>query len=308
VHALIGSYYDLFGWGGRGFFPNTAALVAPPGLVYRSRPQVRLSVLLRFPLVDFELALAAVEPPAGDVNGAEAQAGIRLTFNGWRGASAQLGGPPEAAPLQIGISRLARTYWVNRPTAISEAAIETKAGGLALAFFVPIFPARGSNLAHCASLTLELTGGSGIADMYPYLTGGSFLPVFPNPMSSLPPPVYVATFPQGTVTFDANGNVHTIDWASLALGLQYHLPFARGRRAWVSALYTRMVSDNLLELTPPSGRPGVFTRSSYYDISAFVAATRSLQIAASHQVTWQTFGDGTEASNRREQIALSYFF
>lgn len=315
VHLLVGKYHDLFGWGGRGFFPSTAALVAPPGVAYRQRAQVRLSLLLRFAPVDFEAAAAVFEPVQTDGDGGEAQAGLRFAINGWRGASAQGGGPPEAAPMQIGLSGLGRTFRVNEFRSEPEKKISITGHGAALDLFLPIVPARGSNLANAVSVTAQLTKGSGIADLYPALTGGAKFLMLPNPNPQAAALPYSQNVRDGLVAFDRNLELQTITWSTVALGLQYHLPFSRGRRVWLSALYTRTHSENLKALTPSPSWVVIFPGAAYYDINAFVRVTRGLQLALSHQVTRQTFGDvsgpslvSASASNRRQQLTLTYFF
>ena len=56
VDVLVGRYYSLFGWGGKGLLPNTAAFMGTAGQVYDLETQVRLSHIFRFEFVDFEIA------------------------------------------------------------------------------------------------------------------------------------------------------------------------------------------------------------------------------------------------------------
>jgi hypothetical protein len=95
---------------------------------------------------------------------------------------------------------------------------------------------------------------------------------------------------------------------SAVAGLQYHLPFDDGRRVWVSALGSLTRSDNAVEVISIQSIPFVWNRAWYYDLNVFVAMTRALQLAASYQLTHQTFGDGVSASNARAQLAATYFF
>jgi len=309
IHVLVGRYYDLFGWGGRGFLPNTAAFEAPPGQLYRDRGQLRVSLLLRWRPVDLEIAIAGVSPLQSSSSSAEGQFGVRLTANGWRGASAQGGGPAEAAPLQIGLSTVGRAFSVPTFMATPQGAqIAARAHGVALDLFLPIIPARGSSLANALSLTAEVTKGTGICDLYPALTGGVRFPALPNPANVQPAPVYPQATPNGVGSFDVESNFRTVDWSTVVFGLQYHLPFARGRRVWLSTVYTSLHADNARSLTPFTVWAGVWSSSSYYDVNAFVALTRALQVDLSTQVTRQTFLFGGQTSNRRAQIDVSYFF
>jgi hypothetical protein len=308
IDVLVGRYHDLFGWGGKGFFPNTVATLGVPGEVFRQRGQVRLSHVFRWRPVDFEIALAGVAPVQNVARAAEGQLGLRLAVNGWVGAGAQAAGPAEARPLQVGISSVARRLEINPFSAMPGSPIETSGGGLALDAFVPIIPAHGDDLGNGLSLNVELTGGSGIADLYPGLTGGATLPALPNPAQVLPAPVIYASLPASIATFDANGDPHTINWRSLVLGVQYHLPVSNGRRVWVSATWSRTTSNNLASLTPPLVRGFVWTDARYADANVFVAIWRGLQAALSVQVTRQTLDNGVTAENRRGQVAVSYYF
>ena len=74
----------------------------------------------------------------------------------------------------------------------------------------------------------------------------------------MPPPLYRPNIDSGIVTFDADGNLKTIDWRALVVGFQYYLPVADGR-VWVSANYSQLKSNNIVALTPENSRGGVFT-------------------------------------------------
>jgi len=105
--------------------------------------------------------------------------------------------------------------------------------GFAANAFVPII--RGYSVMdrrNALSLNAELTTGTGISDLYTGLTGGALFPTLPNPSGMMPPPLYRPNIDSGIVTFDADGNLKTIDWRALVVGLQYYLPGAGGR-VWV---------------------------------------------------------------------------
>jgi hypothetical protein len=310
VDVLLGRYYGLFGWGGKGFLPNTAAFMGVPGLLYHLEPQLRVSHIFRFAPVDFEIAIAFGETPQRDPATGEGTLALRLSVNQWRGASAQGGGPPVAAPLQIGISGVRRLFDVPPFHSIpSDVRIALGGQGLAIQAFVPIVPSHGDDLGNSLSATVQLTSGSGLSDMYTGLTGGVDFPLLPNP-AMLPPVPYPANIAPGIISFDALGTPHSIEWRTLVLGAQYHLPVALGRRVWVSALYSRTTSDNAKALSPFPEWGRVWTSARYYDANAFVAVTRALQVALSWQLTRQQYAAPfvNMASNVRGQLAATYFF
>jgi hypothetical protein len=305
LDVLVGRYYGLFGWGGKGFFPNTAAFLGVPGQIYHLEQQIRLSHIFRFDPVDFEIAAAS--GASVQAGAREAHLGARLAVNHWRGASAQGGGPADASPLQVGVSAVSRDLEVNGFTAVGST-YKLNSSGVSVNAFLPIYPAHGADLSNAFSLTFEWSRTRGLPDMYPGLTGGVLYPALPNPKNVLPPPVYMASLPPGIATFDSQGNVHLLEWQGLLVGFQYHPPIAWGRRAWISANGSLTWSDNALELTPVQGQPFVWAHGRYADVNLFVAPWRGLQLAASFQATRQTLGDGVVTRNARTQLAATYFF
>lgn len=305
VDVLVGRTYGLFGWGGKGFAPTTAAYRSVSGQIYELTPQVRVSHILRTAPVNVEVAAAAVAPPAGN-SSVEWQLGLRLAFKRWRGAAAQGVGPAEIAPVQIALSALGRRlqtgYWDG--TLPSERQAPLFGHGLALDLLVPIVPSLRHGLRNALTLTFEASVGSGIADLYPGLDGG-FSPGIPIDGETS---FHFASNPEGTVGNDASGVSSTIDWCALVLGAHYHLPIGNGDRLWISAVHSRLASSNVRVLTPVLGLGGIWTHGSYTDATLFGRIVDSLHASVALQVTKQEFADRTEARNRRTQVALYYFF
>ena len=317
VDALIGQYHDLFGWGGGGFYQNSVAFLGVAGEIYHRNPQIRLSKTFSSAPVDVELAVAAVRPVERDSEAPDGQAGIKLTVNGWKGATAQGFNQPIVVPLALGVSAVGRRFAVAEFITNPGDAKVTTGWGVAVNAFLPVVPVRNAaNRGNALSLTGELSTGSGIADLYTGLTGGALFPLLPDPSGNLvPPPVYRPDIDSGIVTYDANGNLKSIDWRSLVLGLQYYLPVARGR-IWISGTVSRLESANILSLTPEASRGGIFIRQDYVDGNLFAGLTPQLQVGLSYQLTQQTFGDrpfgNTEphpvARNQRAEIGFRLFF
>jgi hypothetical protein len=308
VDVLVGRYYGLYGWGGKGFLPNTAAVLAPPGKLYHLEGQIRVSHIFRWRPIDFEIAGAVAESPQTNPQSAELHFASRLSVNLWRGASAQGAGPPVAAPLQVGSSVVRRSFSV--PAFTASAANPNDAVGYAFAIdlFAPLIPAHGDDLGNSLSFTLERSQGKGFADWYPGLTGGVSFPALPNPAMTLPVPVYMANLPQGLATYDASGVLHLIEWDALTFGAQYHPPFARGHRVWLSGLLSFTHSDNAAALAPQQAEYTVWGKGWYWDASVFVAIMSPLQLAASYQTTHQTMADGVETENDRVQVSAAFYF
>jgi hypothetical protein len=311
VDVLVGRSYGLFGWGGKGFAPTTAAYNGVFGQIFDRPSQVRLSHIFRSYLFDFEVAAAAVAAPAGVV-GPQGEMGLRLAFNRWRGAAAQGVGPAEVAPVQVALSALGRrlegAYASDDP---ANRLPSLRAGGVALDLLVPIIPARGLSLRNALTLTLEVSRGSGIADLYPGLTGGYIAPIVRVDPSQPPvggEPVWVSTFPLGTAGLDGNATQHTIDWRALVIGLHYHLPIGGGDRIWISAVHSRLRSDNILDMTPRTLWGAIWTNGHYYDATLFGRIWRGLHASIAQQYTKQWSSVRREASNIRTLVSLYYLF
>ena len=204
---------------------------------------------------------------------------MKLAWNGWRGAGAQGFGRPELRPLAIGVSGLARRFAVAEFLTNPGDPKIAYGWGLAVNAFVPVIGARSAtDRGNALSLTGEFTTGTGTSDLYTGLTGGALFPLLPDPSGNItPPPLYRPNIDSGIVTYDANGNLKTIDWRAFVIGLQYYLPIGGGR-VWVAATYSRLESANILALTPEASRGGVFIKQQYFDGSLFVTLTPAVQL------------------------------
>jgi hypothetical protein len=182
--------------------------------------------------------------------------------------------------------------------------------GVAVNAFVPIIPASDpDDRGNALSVTAEYSNGTGLADMYTFMSAGALFPTLPNPTGEPFPttPYYVPNIDSGSVTFDDSRELRTIDWQGFVLGAQYYLPIAGGK-VWVAGAYSQAKSANIVELTPIPSRAEVFEKAEYMDASAFMAITRHLQLGLGFQTVRQTFGDGATARNNRIEGALHLFF
>jgi hypothetical protein len=266
LDVLAGQTHDLFAWGGYGFYPNTVGFLGLPGEIYHRDPQLRLSKKVSSEGMDLEIAAAVVRPAQRDGELPDLQGGARITYNGWQGGAAQGASPSRLQPAAIGVSGIYRHFRVPAFTASVANPNETYGWGAAANIFLPIIPSfRPDDVGNTLSATAEASMGTGIANLYTGLTGGVLFPVLPNPAMTLPVPIYLPNIDQGLVTYDAAGKLRTVNWRALVVGLQYRAPFDRGRRLGLSAVASRLESNNVVKLTPIQGRPAVFSKAEYVD-------------------------------------------
>jgi hypothetical protein len=336
LDVIAGQYYDIFGWNGS-FYPATVAYLGVPAEIYHRNPQLRIEKKIHLGELEIHVAVAAVRPGQRDSGLPEGQGGLKLSYNGWSGASTPGFGRPSLSPLSIGVSGLYRAF--ETPVFRSEpgsASVKAFGYGAAVSALIPVIPTktvkdRGNSL----TLTGEYSIGTGIADMYTFMDGGSRFPLLPDPRNVPPAIQWPANVDPGLVTFDRNLDLKTINWQAFVAGLQYYLPIAKGG-VMVSGLYSRVWSDNIKELTPSPSWGGIFTKMEYFDANLSIDITPAVVLGLSFQSVKQTFGDvspdtpifgqittqmtavpltipGTggvaaHARNDRGQVSMSFFF
>jgi len=313
LELLAGQYHDLFAWGGSGFYPNSVAFLGIAGQVYHRNPQIRATWSIPLCCVTLHIAAAAVRPVQRDSEVPDVHAGLKLNIDGWRGISAQGFGQPDSQPLAIGVSGIWRRFAVAEFLPVPGEPKIAFGYGLAANAFVPIIrPRTRIDRRNALAVNAEVTIGTGLGDLYTGLTGGALFPTLPNPGGLMPAPIYRQNIESGIVTFDADGNLKTINWRALVVGLQYYLPFADGR-IWVSGNYSQLKSTNIVSLTPENSRGGVFYWQDYFDANAYAAVTPAVQLGISYQYTHQVFGDRPfgahpESHNHRGELGFRFFF
>ncbi|HVY27550.1 MAG TPA: hypothetical protein VHB79_13420 [Polyangiaceae bacterium] len=314
VDVLAGQYHDLFGWGGKGFYPSTLAFLGITGQIYHRQAQLRISKTFASSALDFEIAAAAARGVQRASGLPDGEAGLRVAINGWKGIGQQAYGQPGLSPLQIGLSGIGRRFEVAQFVEFPGGSNMVNGYGVAANVFLPVVPARSvSNRSNALSITGEFSTGSGISDMYNSdLTGGVLFPTLPNPEGrgvdpAKPPPVYSPNIDSGIVTYDGNGKVQPVKWQAFVVGLQYYLPVLDGR-IWLSGNFSQLKSSNAVKLTPIAGRSAVYKQARYVDGNLFVALTSTLQVGYSFQMVEQTFGDDVKARNYRNEGAIHFFF
>jgi hypothetical protein len=322
VDIIAGQYHDLFGWGGKGFYPSTLAFLGITGEIYHRQPQIRLSKTYTGQSVEFEMAGAALRPVQKNGGYPDVEAGLRLAFNNWTGARQQAYGQPGIGAMALGVSAIGRHFEVAQFVETPGATVSGTGYGIAGNVFIPVIPARTpKERGNSLSLTGEYSRGTGIADMYSDLTGGLLFPALPNSMDRTdptnPPPVYTPNIDSGIVTFDGDRRLRTANWEGFVANLQYYLPIDNGR-VWVSGTHSEVWSSNIKDITPLAGWGGIYTHAWYYDASLFVAITEQIQVGVSIQRVSQIFGNGNTGSalginnidawNWRTEFGMNMFF
>ncbi|HVU50163.1 MAG TPA: hypothetical protein VHL80_05735 [Polyangia bacterium] len=321
VDFIAGQYHDLFGWGGKGFYPSTLAFLGITGEIYHRKPQVRLSKTVGSD-VELEVAVAALAPVQKSGGYPDVEAGIRLGVNKWTGARQQAYGQPGIGALGIGVSGIGRHFEVANFIENPSTTVPGTGWGVAGNVFIPVIPATSAkDRGNALSLTGEYSIGTGISDMYSDLTGGLLFPALGNPMDRMdptnPPPVYTPNIDSGIVTFDGDRRLRTANWQGFVANLQYYLPIAGGK-VWIAATHSEIKSTNIQSITPMAGWGGIYTHSWYNDGTLFVAITDQIQVGVAFQRTHQWLGPefnpatgllrSVPATNYRSELGMHMFF
>jgi hypothetical protein len=123
---------------------------------------------------------------------------------------------------------------------------------------------------------------------------------------------YTPNVDPGLVAFDSSGFLHTINWQTLLVGVQYYLP--PSGRVFITGNYSRAKSNNIASLFHPgsSRQPwvnslGVFDAAWYADGNLFIDITPSVRVGLSFQRVTQALADGTSVHNDRFEATFLYF-
>jgi hypothetical protein len=311
VDVVAGQTYYLFGWQSY-FFPCSLEFLPLPNEAFGRTTQVRLSHTFASDAVNVDVAVAALRPAQRDSEIPDGNAGLRLSLNHWKGISTPGNGGTAAFPAAIGVSGTVRSFKVDAfqppPT---QASNHATGWGLSVDALIPIIAASdSSDRGNRLTLTGSFVVGTGIADLI-NAGGGASFPTLPNPAMISPPPTYTPDIDNGLVTFDNAGLLHTIDWQTFMVGLQYYLPPTG--RVIVSANYTQAYSQNMAALFPLGGAEiMIFSRVAkllrYADANVFFDVTPAVRVGASFQYSTTEYVDGATPRNLRWMGQALYFF
>jgi hypothetical protein len=330
VDLLAGQTYYLLGWQNY-FFGASCGFLGLPNELFNRTAQIRLSHTFASNPLNLEVAAGAFRPAQRDSAVPDGQVGARIAINHWKGISTPGSGGTGALPASIGVSGLVRSFKVDPYAPLPAPPIPLMGWAVAVDVLLPIIPAKdGTDRGNALTLTGEFATGTGDADQYTGMTAGATMPnVYPLPVDT-PVNAAGAAVPQtpgsapivglpytpnvdpGLVAFDSNGFLHTINWQTLLIGLQYYLP-PRGR-LFVSGNYSRGNSNNIASLYHPNSprQPwvnalGVFQSSQYVDGNLFLDITPAIRAGLSYQRVKQELTDGTSALNNRFEVTFLYF-
>jgi hypothetical protein len=331
VDVLAGQAYHLLGWQNY-FFGASCGFLGLPNELFNRTVQLRVSHTFASDPVNLDFAVAALRPAQRDSALPDGEGGLRLAINHWKGISTPGSGGTTALPAAIGVSGLARSFRVDPYAPLPAPPIHLVGWAVAIDALIPIFPARdGTDRGNALTFTGEVVRGTGDADQYTSMTAGATMPnVYPlnvdtpinaagaaQPQAAGAAPLvgspYTPDVDPGMVAFDTNGILHTINWQSLIVGLQYYLPPTG--RVFITGNYSRGKSNNIASLYHPYSTTepwinaaGVFQSSWYVDGNIFFDVTPAARVGLSFQRVTQTMADGTVGYNNRYETTWLYFF
>ena len=287
VDILAGQTFDVFGW--QNNYLSTSLLGIPNQTSSRNA-QFRLSKSIGAggPVV-VDVAFAAARPAQRDSRVPDLEGGIRLSVPGWKGITTPGSAVTIAAPLSIGVSGIARQFYVNAFTPPpAQRSNSTVGWGVSGDIFLPIIPAKhAGDRSNRLTLIGSFVWGTGIADLI-VSGGGARFPNLPNPAQQSPPPHYTPNIDNGLVTFDVRGVLHTIDWWSAKGAFQYYLPGSG--RIFLAGTFTYAHSRNISKLFPTGGTEiellgSVADKSLAGDVTLMFDVTPAIRFGLAGQYT-----------------------
>lgn len=296
IDVLAGQTYNVFGWQN-----------------FRSA-QFRLSHTFGADgPVGVMLAASVARPAQRDSSVPDANAGLRLSINHWRGmitTTAASGSSAQSMFLQV--SGVGRQYKVDAftppPTQTSNHAT---AWGVSIDALLPVIPANdAADRGNSLTLTGSFVKGTGIGDLI-NSNGGAAFPTLPNPAQANPPPLYTPNIDGGLVTFDSQGILRTIDWQAIKVGIQYYLPGSG--RVFITANYNQAHSPNMHKLFPRGGAEiellgYVADTTRGADASLYWDATAAVRFGLTGAYSEVRYLDGDKPHNLRGMGLAQYAF
>jgi hypothetical protein len=240
----------------------------------------------------------------------DAQAGLRITGNRWKGIYAR-DGIPSARKLSLGVSGVARQFdadaFTPPPTQTSNKVV---GWGFSIDAMLPVIPAKDEyDRSNALTFAGSYVRGTGIGDLM-RVDGGAKFPPLPNPARASPPPEYEANVDEGLVSFDRLGVLNTIDWEGFRVDAQYYFP---GGRVRLAGIFSQAYSKNMSALYPQGGAEielltHVADRVRYIEGNLFWDVTPEIRIGVAGIYTTVTYLDGENPYNIRSKLTAHYFF
>ncbi len=330
VDVLAGQTYYLLGWQNY-FFGATCGFLGLPNELFNRTAQLRLSHNFASNPINVEIAAGAFRPVQRDSGTPDTQGGARLAINHWKGITTPGSGGTDARAASIGVSGMVRQFRVDPHAPLPAPRIPLIGWAIAANLLLPIIPAKdGTDRGNALTLTGEFVKGSGDADQYTGMTAGATMPnvyllppgtpfdylgvSVPDALGAAPlvGRPYTPNVDPGLVAFDLDERIHTIDWQTFVVGIQYYLPPTG--RVFVSGNYSQGKSNNIANLfhVISPNRPwinalGVFQSSRYVDGNIFFDVTPAVRMGLSYQRVDQKLADDTSVHNNRFEMTFLYF-
>ncbi|MFO0579306.1 MAG: hypothetical protein U1A78_35340 [Polyangia bacterium] len=300
ISLLAGQYWQLFGWQPY-FHPSTVAIQGVPGQIYSRTPQLRLFHVFRTAPVNIELAGALARAPQRDSMVPDGQAGLRLTFNKWRGLRTVSATGTAIDGAAVGLSGALRYFSLPEFAAMPQSAQSTYGWGVSVDAMLPIIPVT-ERRAGALTVTGSFVRGTGIADYYVMQTGGVSNPALPLGQA------FTADIDNGLALYSrapggGAGPLGTVDWQSFMVGAQLYLP-PRGL-LFLSSNYSQMDSDNAADFGAANQ---VYNQSRWADVNLFFDPTPSLRLGLEYAWFQQTYVDGVTTQNHRGWLSVLFLF
>jgi hypothetical protein len=330
VDALVGQTYYLLGWQNY-FFGATCGFLGLPNELFNRTVQLRLSHNFVSNPINVEIAAGAFRPVQRDSGTPDTQGGARLAINHWKGITTPGSGGTDARAASIGVSGMVRQFRVDPHAPLPAPRIPLIGWAIAANLLLPIIPAKdGTDRGNALTLTGEFVTGTGDADQYTGMTAGATMPnvyllppgtpfdylgvSVPDALGAAPlvGRPYTPNVDPGLVAFDGDERLHTINWQTFVVGIQYYLPPTG--RVFVSGNYSQGKSNNIASLfhVISPNRPwinalGVFRSSRYVDGNIFFDITPAVRMGLSYQRVDQKLADETKVHNNRFEMTFLYF-
>jgi hypothetical protein len=316
VDVLVGQYWHLFGWQNV-YHPGSVQAQGLLGQVYSRDLQLRLSKTIATSWVNVEVAAAVLRPPQRDSGKPQGEAGVRLALNKWTGLVTNGATGTSIQPLSVAVTGNFRDVTVPELSDTPQTSVDLFMKSIAVDAFIPIIPARRDHKDNALSVHGEFVSGEGNADLFSSLSGGITFPALPPPANGVQGLTYPQNIDNGIVAFDAQGNIHAIQWQTYLFGAQYYVPFTDGR-LFLTANYSHISSNNIASFTQPTApspssfsftwNRAVIDSGDLYDGNLFFDVVSGVRVGVEGALTKQHYVDGTSAQNVRVQAGGIFSF
>jgi len=175
--------------------------------------------------------------------------------------------------------------------------VSTSGSAYSIDLFLPIIEGTLKDKGNALTFTGSFANGSGFADLFTGLTGGTRFPNLPGGGT------YNPNIDTGLAIFLPDGTLHTVDWRAYIVGLQYYLP--PDGRFWISSNFSQTYSENAANFGPANG---VFNRAWWADGNIFMDVTPAVRVGLEYAYFSQTYVDNVNATNHRFQLSAWFLF